>query len=134
MISTWSKFIGWNNIYWPSVYSKVRHMQCQIRVAYKSNDMNAVKQLQHNLTNSWAARALAVRIVTTNKGKKTGGIDYEIWDTPQQKWEAIIRLHVKPEKYNCIPVRRVYIEKPNGGICPLGIPTIYDRRMQALWK
>lgn len=85
MIANWSKLVGWNHIYWPSVYSKVRHMQCQIRVAYKGNDLNAVKQLQHNLTSSWAARALAVRIVTTNKGKNTGGIDYEIWDTPHPK-------------------------------------------------
>lgn len=117
---------GWNDIYWPMVYSKVRHMQSQIRVAYKSNDYGAVKRLQHNLINSWAARALAVRMITTNKGNNTGGIDREIWTTPQQKWQAIVNLHVKPEKYQCLPVQRVYIEKPNGGLRPLGIPTMYD--------
>lgn len=93
-------------------------MQRNIRVAWKSNQKSEALKLQQNLINSWRARALAVRIVTTNKGKKTPGVDKVIWDTPQDKWKAIQRLSIRRKDYNCLPVRRVYIKKPNGGLRP----------------
>jgi RNA-directed DNA polymerase len=41
-----------------------------------------VKALQRLLTRSFSGKALAVRRVTENKGKRTPGVDGEIWDTP----------------------------------------------------
>jgi group II intron reverse transcriptase/maturase len=37
---------------------------------------------------------------------------------------------LKSEKYKCIPVRRVYIDKPQGGKRPLGIPSTRDKIVQ----
>ena len=90
-----------------------------------------MKALQRSLTHSFAARALAVRRVTENQGKRTAGVDRAIWGTPDLKWEAIGKLK-QQRGYRPMPLRRVYIPKSNGKERPLGIPTMFDRAMQAL--
>src|SRR5207237_1835130 len=89
------------------------------------------KALQYLLTHSFSGKALAVRRVTENQGKATPGVDREIWDTPAKKATALQAL--KPRGYQPQPLRRVYISKSNGKKRPLGIPTMRDRTMQALY-
>jgi RNA-directed DNA polymerase len=74
---------------------------------------------------------LAVRKVTENQGKRTSGVDRELWDTPSKKWEAVSRLTL--HGYRAKPLRRVWIPKSDGRKRPLGIPTMRDRAMQALF-
>ncbi len=133
MIASRVGIMSWYDIDWEFVNRKVYHMQVEIRVAWKNNDKAKVAMLQHNLVKSWVGRAMAVRIIVTNKGKNTPGIDGIIWDNPDDKFAAISELLVG-KGYQCKPVRRVYIPKPNGGPRPLGIPPMFDRRLQALWK
>jgi RNA-directed DNA polymerase len=99
--------------------------------ATKLGKWREVAKLQRLLTRSFAAKALAVRRVTENRGRKTAGVDGELWDTPETKWEAIARL--TRQGYKPKPLRRVYIPKANGNSRPLGIPTMLDRAMQALY-
>jgi RNA-directed DNA polymerase len=94
--------------------------------------MREVKAFQRLLTRSFAAKALAVKRVTDNQGKKTPGVDGEIWSTPKTKWKAVLSLTRRG--YKPKPLRRVYIPKSNGRKRPLGIPTMRDRAMQALYK
>jgi RNA-directed DNA polymerase len=94
-------------------------------------DWRRVKTLQRSLSHSFSARALAVRRVTENQGKRTAGVDRVLWETPNQKWEAIVKLK-QQRGYRPLPLRRVYIPKSNGKERPLGIPTMFDRAMQAL--
>lgn len=121
----------WHAIDWRLVERNVRTTQKRIAKATRESDWRRVKALQRTLTHSFSARALAVRRVTENQGKRTPGVDGELWDTPDQKWEAVSRLRHQ-RGYRPLPLRRVEIPKSNGKKRPLGIPTMFDRAMQAL--
>lgn len=121
----------WHSIDWHRVEQFVRTTQIRIAKATQKQDWRRVKALQRSLTHSFCARALAVRRVTENQGKRTAGVDRQLWDSPALKWVAIGRLK-QHRGYRPLPLRRVYIPKPNGKERPLGIPTMLDRAMQAL--
>ncbi|KPV52532.1 DNA polymerase, partial [Kouleothrix aurantiaca] len=90
-----------------------------------------VKALQRLLTRSFSGKALAVKRVTENQGKRTPGVDRETWSTPERKARAIQAL--RPRGYHARPLKRVYLVKPNGKLRPLGIPCMIDRATQALY-
>jgi RNA-directed DNA polymerase len=92
---------------------------------------NKVQALQRLLTRSYYGKLLAVKRVTENQGKRTAGVDGKLWSTPLAKRNAISSL--KHRGYCPKPLRRIYIPKSNGKKRPLGIPTMHDRAMQALW-
>lgn len=66
---------NWNEINWKQCYETLAELQYKILMAYREKDKNQVQILQHRLTRSFAARAIAVRKAVSNKGKKTPGID-----------------------------------------------------------
>jgi RNA-directed DNA polymerase len=90
-----------------------------------------VKTLQWLLTRSFSGKALAVKRVVSNRGRKTPGVDGVIWSTLKQKMEAVHNL--RRRGYKALPLRRTYVPKKNGKMRPLGIPTMHDRAMQALY-
>jgi RNA-directed DNA polymerase len=92
---------------------------------------NKVKSLQWLLTHSFSAKALAVKRVTENHGKKTSGVDKVLWSTPNAKSNAILSLSRRG--YQSLPLKRIMIPKANGKMRPLGVPTMKDRAMQALY-
>ena len=122
---------SWHTIPWVSCEQKVRKLQVRIVEALKANRIGKVKSLQRILINSFSAKALAVRQVTSNKGGSTAGVDKETWLTDVERYNAISSL--KTRGYKPKPLRRVFIPKKNGKMRPLGIPTIKDRAMQALF-
>ena len=121
----------WHQIDWRHVEKTVRGMQVRIAKAARDGRWRRVKALQRLLTRSFCGKALAVKRVTENQGKRTPGVDRELWETPTAKRAAIDRLN--PEGYQSSPLRRVYIPKANGKQRALGIPTMRDRAMQALY-
>ena len=52
------------------------------------------------LTHSFSGKALAVRRVTTNRGKNTPGVDNVVWKTPEAKTNAIAELGVAALQFN----------------------------------
>ena len=121
----------WHAIPWKTVNETVRRLQARIVQATTAGKWHKVHALQHLLTHSLSGKALAVRRVTENPGKKTPGVDKVTWKDPKSKWMAIHAL--RQRGYTALPLRRVYIPKPNGKKRPLGILTMQDRAMQALY-
>ena len=123
--------LQWNQIDWKKAEEQVNRLQIRIVKATLEQKWRLVKRLQYLMTNSLYAKAIAVKRVITNKGKKTPGIDGELWKTDKDKINAIERMDCRT--YHAKPLKRVYIEKfGRKEKRPLGIPTMEDRAMQAL--
>ena len=123
--------IAWDSINWLKCELAIKKLQARIVKAQKEGRYGRVKTLQWMLTHSFYAKALAVRRVTSNNGSKTAGVDHVTWKNSETKFQAIGML--KRRGYQPQPLRRIHIEKSNGKLRPLGIPTIKDRAMQALY-
>lgn len=125
--------VRWSFIDWEKVECHVSRLQSKIAKASAEGRKEDGRRLQRQLTHSFDAKLLAVRRVTTNKGKNTPGVNGELWNTPAKKIQAAISLTSKG--YKAKPLRRVHIPKKGkqGETRPLGIPTMYDRAMQALY-
>lgn len=122
---------AWKSIDWKKCEAQVKKLQERIVKARKDGRHGKVQSLQWTLTHSFAAKAIAVKRVTTNEGKKTPGVDGILWSTNKAKYEAVLDL--KRNGYKPQSLRRVFIKKANGKLRPLGIPTMKDRAMQALY-
>jgi RNA-directed DNA polymerase len=121
----------WHAIDWQTTNRNVRRLQVRIVQATKEGRWGKVRALQRLLTHSYSGKVLAVRRVTENTGKRTSGVDGEIWDSPEKKTKAVHGL--KQRGYRPLPLRRIYIPKSDGKkMRPLGIPTMMDRAQQAL--
>jgi RNA-directed DNA polymerase len=123
--------LDWQAIDWPKAESEVRRLQERIVKAVKERRWGKVKALQRLLTRSHSGKLLAVRRVTQNSGSKTPGVDRVTWRHLRSKEEAVMSLTARG--YRPKPLRRIYIPKSNGKMRPLGIPTMRDRAMQALY-
>ena len=121
----------WHSIDWYQAHRVVRRLQARIVQATQEGRWGKVKALQHLLTHSFSAKALAVRRVTENQGQRTPGVDRVTWTTPEQKRQAVHSL--RQRGYHPQPLRRIYIPKSNGKMRPLSIATMKDRAMQALY-
>ena len=120
----------WNAINWRQVGRSVHRLQARIAKAMREGRRGKVHALRRILTRSQGAACMAVRRVTTNRGKRTPGVDGVVWSTPRAKQEAIAAIQRGP--YQPLPLRRGYVPKANGKKRALGIPCMKDRAKQAV--
>lgn len=126
-----SSGLKWDSIDWDAIARHVKRLQMRIAKATRERRRGKVKALQWLLTHSYYAKLLAVKRVASNRGRRTAGVDGKTWTTSRQKLDAVRSL--KRRGYRPRPLRRIYIPKKNGKKRPLGIPTMSDRAMQALY-
>ena len=122
----------WDQSNWPRIEAEVKRQQMRIAKAVREGRWGKAKALQRLLAHSHSGKMLAVKRVTESKGKRTPGIDGQVWQTPTAKCKGMLSL--RHHGYRPMPLRRVYIPKSNGKRRPLGIPCMRCRAMQALWK
>jgi RNA-directed DNA polymerase len=127
------KTVGWSDIDWRKVERYVFKLQKRIYAASRRGDVKLVRLLQKTLIRSWSNRVLAVRRVTQeNQGKITAGVDGVKSLSPEARMKLVGQLKLTGKSK---PTRRVWIPKPGRDEKrPLGIPTIYDRALQAVVK
>ncbi len=126
--------LKWRDINWRRVEKNVFKLQKLIYRASSRGEIRKMRKYQRLLTKSYYARLLAVRRVTQdNQGRKTAGIDGIKNLPPMQRFNLVDLLNTQNLKAS--PTRRVWIPKPGRDEKrPLGIPTMYDRALQALVK
>ena len=90
--SSTEQVIPWHSIDWARAHRNVRKLQVRIAKATKEQDWRRVKALQRFLARSFAGKALAVKRVTENTGRRTPGVDGEVWSTPEVKANAMLLL------------------------------------------
>ncbi|HSX79806.1 MAG TPA: reverse transcriptase N-terminal domain-containing protein [Candidatus Saccharimonadia bacterium] len=120
----------WHAIDWPPCHQNVRRLQGRSVPACQAGRWGKGQALQRLLPHSLRGRAIAVKRVTENPGKRTPGMDGTLWNTPEKQAQAIPTL--RHRGYRPTPRRRVYLPKSHGKKRPLGILTMHDRAMQVL--
>lgn len=124
---------GWKAINWRKAEQYVFKLQKRIYAASRRGNVKLVRKLQKTLMRSWSNKVLSVRRVTQdNTGKKTAGVDGVKSLSPVARYELAGQLKLTGKSH---PTRRVWIPKPGKEERrPLGIPTMYDRALQAVIK
>lgn len=76
--------VSWQRINFQEARKRVKKLQRRIAAAYYYNDDKKVETLQNKMIHSYYAKALAVKQVTSNRGRNTPGVDQVIWNTPEE--------------------------------------------------
>jgi len=116
-----------------------------IRRLQKRLAKKAIREPEHrfddlyNLTYNPKWVSASLKLVLSNQGSKTAGIDGITKQhlKEEKNREALIQnicYEMRNEVYEPQPARREYIDKSGGGKRPLGIPTLKDRVVQQVLK
>ena len=123
--------IDWHSITGQAVTETVRRLQARLVKATKVGTWHKVHALPSLLTHADSGKALAVRRVTEHQGTNTPGVDQGMWTDPVSK--AMALHHRQKRGSRALPWRRVSLPKANGKKRPLGLPTMQERALHAVY-
>lgn len=127
---------SWDSVSWKKVNSEVTSLRKRIFACSRAKKYKQLRSLQKLLFYSTSNILFAIRKVTLqNSGRFTPGADNLTYLTPTQRWtlfEDLRRFNF--QNYQSIPVKRIYVPKPDGRKRPIGLPTLFDRVVQQMVK
>ena len=120
---------------WKMIEEKVfAKQQVLSKLAKKTGSKSLLVQIyQNQLMSSVYFRLVAVKRIKSNRSSQIRGIDNFI-PKGELEWRNLVEEIANLEQYKSLPVKRIHIYKDNGKIRLLGIPIIYDRAVQSLFK
>jgi RNA-directed DNA polymerase len=120
--------LEWDTVNWRAQEDAVRRLRQRIFKATQAGDWAKVRSLQKLMLRSRANTLTSVRRVTqVNAGRRTAGVDGEVAVTSTARARLAEQAERTRQSWSPLPVKRVYIPKPDGRQRPLGIPVILDR-------
>lgn len=125
--------VTWKKIDWYSINKKVLQCQYKIYATTKAGDIKKVRQLQHQLLNSFNCKLLAVQRITQDfhTGKATAGFHGYKFLTLSEKIDLATSLKIPMQPS---PPKRLRISKSGMKKRLLKIPTLKDQALQVLFK
>jgi RNA-directed DNA polymerase len=121
----------WHAMDWRRGHQTVRRLQVRIVPALPEGRGGKVRARPHRRPHAVSAKAVAVRRVTDNPGKRPPGVDRVTWQTPAQT--ATARGTLRPRGDRAQPLRRVDSAPSPGKRRGWGMPTRRARALQALY-
>lgn len=133
-VTTQNNFkLKWKEISWREQDKIINNLRQRIYRASEAGDLKRVRNLQKLMLKSKANKLVAIRKVTQlNQGKFSPGVDNKIVRSDRAR-EKLYQSLLSAKLEDTLPVKRIYIPKKKGKR-PLGLPTIFDRCMQAIVK
>ena len=123
----------WKSINWDIIKDKVYQIQTRIVKYLKQGKKWLARKLQRLLRNSYYVILLAIKRILSNDGSKTPGVDGKLITTQNERIKLAQEIQ-QLKGYKPLPLKRILIPKKNGKKRPLGIPTLFDRAIQAIHK
>jgi RNA-directed DNA polymerase len=125
----------WRDLPWKKFQVHLFGLQKRVLKAKRAGNVKKLRSLQKLILRSEAARYLAIRTVTQlNKGKKTAGIDGLSSLSAKERFKLAHRICTESSNWRHSGLKNVPIQKKDGSVRPLKIPTIADRAWQCLAK
>lgn len=112
-------------------------LQTNLAEAIRNKDIDGCRKYINKISKSKETRALAVYETISKKGFRTPGYCDNIPLTNnqyRQLMDEIWAIIKKPAGYKASPLYRKMLEKPQGGLRPISVPTYRDRAIQHLYK
>lgn len=124
----------WADIDWPYHLRNVKKLRSRIFQARKDKNFRRMRSLQRLMLNSSSNILVSIRDISRNSGCKTAGVDGSTIENNKDKLDLFYEIFNNGYSgKEPSPTRRIYILEPNKRR-PIGIPTIYDRIIQAMVK